>query len=111
MSRRIKTRPEPPTTRFLCGCVTFGPYGHSYCAEATRLWDKVNAANHNLMQTRKVAETWVKPWDLYAPARVAVRQAIYEYRKADYGAHFGIDPRPAYRRAKRTLPRLTAVRR
>ena len=111
LRHRQKTRPEPPVIRFPCGCVQQGGvfHGSLYCVKAEHLWDKVAVANHNLMQTRKVAESWVYPYSLYAKARNTVRQAIYEYRRAAYDEHFGLDTRPVYRRVKRTLARLPSM--
>lgn len=88
--RRVKTRPESPSIAFACGCKTAGSnYWGIYCEMAVRLWDKVNAANHNLTVTRKVVSNWpVTTFHSFGPRRINMRESIYEYRRAQWNAHF-----------------------
>jgi hypothetical protein len=74
-----------PHIDLACGCRT----GVVYCDEAARLWDKVNAANHNLTRTRKAVEKWpITTYKMFGPRRIKVREALYDYRLAMYHAHF-----------------------
>ena len=89
-----------PRVELPCGCKT----GSILCEEASRLWDKVNAANKNLMRTRRAVETWDRSTlHMFASRRIKIREAIYEWRRGEYDQHFGLNTKTVKARVRRKL--------
>ena len=92
--RRKKRQPANEIARvtLACGCVLAGFMHGSECPVAAELWDRTAVANKNLTRTSRLVGSWrLTPETTvrsFGPARVKVREAIYEYRRAVWEQHF-----------------------
>lgn len=93
-TRRNRTPMEHPEIKLRCSCVLMGKYSYPSlpCPVAAALWERVAVANKNLERTRRIVKDWkvtgATTIHTYGPARLKRREAIYEWRRAQWQAHF-----------------------